>query len=253
MRIVRALIQGKECFGLVKDTRMIALKGNPFAAIEETGESFTLADVQLLAPVMPGKIVAVGVNYLDHMQEMKHEKPVDPILFIKPSTCVIGPEEPIIMPPESERVDYECELCAVIAKRCRCVAEEEAMDYVFGFTCLNDVTARDLQQRDGQWTRSKGFDTFAPIGPWIETEMAHYQSADIETRLNGQVKQRSNTRMQITPVARLIAYISRVMTLLPGDCIATGTPAGIGPMQPGDIVEVEISGLGVLRNPVLRQ
>jgi len=207
--------------------------------------------VVLLAPVVPSKIVAVGLNYRDHAQEVNHPIPEEPILFIKPTSALIGPDDPIVYPPLSQRVDYEAELGVVIKKRCRNVPPERAREYVLGYTCVNDVTARDLQRKDGQWTRGKSFDTFCPVGPCIATDIDP-NAADIETYLNGERRQASNTKHFIFPVEDVVARISQVMTLLPGDLIATGTPSGIGPMQAGDKVEVRIEGIGSLRNSVVR-
>jgi 2-keto-4-pentenoate hydratase/2-oxohepta-3-ene-1,7-dioic acid hydratase in catechol pathway len=198
---------------------------------------------------MPSKVVAVGLNYRSHAREMNMELPEEPMLFMKPSTSIIGPLADIIYPAMSQRVDYEGELGVVIGKTCRNISKLAAPAYIFGYTCLNDVTARDLQKKDGQFTRSKGFDTFCPIGPCIETELDP-ASVRIETKLNGQLRQETSTDDLICPVYGLVAFISQVMTLLPGDIIATGTPSGIGPMQPGDEVEIHISGIGTLRNRV---
>jgi len=206
---------------------------------------------RLLAPATPGKIIAVGLNYRDHAQEMRLELPQEPILFMKPSTSVIGPDDAIVYPRQSSRVDYEAELAVVIAKTCRDVRAEDARDVIFGYTCLNDVTARDLQVKDGQWTRAKSFDTFAPIGPWIETTIEDPGRLAITSRLNGQVKQSSNTHNLIFNVFQLVEFISSVMTLQQWDIIATGTPAGVGPMERGDEVEIEVEGIGTLRNSLV--
>ncbi len=198
---------------------------------------------------MPSKIVAVGINYRDHATEMKHDLPEEPMIFIKPSTSAIGPEDKIIMPSMSKRVDYEAELALVIGKQAKNVEPEEALQYVLGATCLNDVTARDLQKKDGQWTRAKGFDTFAPIGPFIVTGV-DYNNIDIELVLNGETKQKSNTAYFIANAQKIVSYISKIMTLNPGDVIATGTPSGVGPLSKGDVVEVRLQGIGTLRNHV---
>ena len=198
----------------------------------------------------PGKIVAVGKNYLDHVREMGgDEAPEHPILFMKPPSAVIGSGDAIVLPPDSERVDYEGELVAIIGSRLRDASPEEALRSVRGYTCGNDVTARDLQAIDGQWTRAKGFDTFAAIGPAL-VEGVDPADLAIATRVNGQTRQSSRTSLLIHPVGDLIAFISRVMTLEPGDAVYTGTPSGVGPLSPGDVVEVEVEGVGVLRNPV---
>jgi 2-keto-4-pentenoate hydratase/2-oxohepta-3-ene-1,7-dioic acid hydratase in catechol pathway len=203
--------------------------------------------VQITAPCSPTKIVAVGLNYKDHADELNMELPETPLLFMKPSTSVIGPNESIVLPKASERIDYEAELAIVISKPARNVSARDAVDYILGYTCLNDVTARDLQRKDGQWTRAKGFDTFCPIGPWIETEIDP-SDLSIELILNGEVKQSSRTSELIFEPADLIEFISSVMTLLPGDVIATGTTSGIGPMKDGDEVEVRIQDIGSLMN-----
>jgi len=205
---------------------------------------------KLLAPVLPGKIIAVGLNYRDHAQEMGHALPQNPILFMKPSTTVIGPDEKIIYPAQSSRVDYEAELGVVISRRCRNVKAGQARDFILGYTCFNDVTARDLQVADGQWTRAKSFDTFAPIGPWIVSDIEDPHKLAISSRLNGEIKQSSSTTNLIFSVFDLVEFISSVMTLEKGDVIATGTPSGIGPMNRGDDISIEIEGIGTLTNMV---
>ena len=208
-----------------------------------------LDEVELVAPVAPSKIVSVGLNYRDHAKELDMPVPSEPVIFIKPNTALIGPGEDIIYPASSTRVDYEAELGVVIKDRTRNVTQEEAKSHVLGFTCANDVTARDLQKKDGQWTRAKSFDTFAPIGPWIETDI-NPDNLKIRSYLNGEIKQSSSTSEFIFSVWYLVSFISSVMTLLPGDVILTGTPAGIGRMKPGDKVIVEIEGIGRLENQV---
>jgi 2-keto-4-pentenoate hydratase/2-oxohepta-3-ene-1,7-dioic acid hydratase in catechol pathway len=206
---------------------------------------------RILAPVLPSKIVAVGLNYRDHAMEMGHDLPASPILFMKPSTSVIGPGEAIVYPAQASRVDYEAELAVVIRQRCRNVRPEDARAVILGYTCLNDVTARDLQAKDGQWTRAKSFDTFAPLGPWIETEVPDPHSLAVRARLNGKTVQSSNTGNLIFSVFELVAFISSIMTLERHDVIATGTPSGIGPMARGDEVSIEIDGIGTLTNAVV--
>ena len=230
------------------------LAGHPFGGraedIKLTGVRFPLADVRLLAPILPSKVVCIGKNYADHAREMGGEPPDEPVIFLKPSTAVCGPGDPIQRPVLlSERVDFEGELAVVIGRLCRQVPADRVADVIFGYTCANDVTARDLQARDGQWTRAKGFDTFCPLGPWIETDV---DPADLElsTVLNGDVKQHSRTSLLLHGVQALIVFVSQVMTLLPGDVLLTGTPAGIGPMDKGDQVSVTIEGIGTLSNPV---
>jgi 2-keto-4-pentenoate hydratase/2-oxohepta-3-ene-1,7-dioic acid hydratase in catechol pathway len=216
---------------------------------EISDEEQKLSELKILPPCQPSKIVAVGLNYRDHAEEMKLPIPKEPILFIKPSTSIIAHGEDIIYPSMSKRVDYEAELGVVIKKRARNITEGEAKDYILGYTCFNDVTARDLQKRDGQYTRSKGFDTFAPLGPCIETNVEPDRLA-VEAYLNGDRKQSGSTRDLIFSVFYLVSFISQVMTLLPGDVIATGTPSGVGPMNTDDLVEIRIEGIGHLRNRV---
>lgn len=208
-----------------------------------------LGEAELLCPVEPTKVVAVGLNYRDHAREVGAALPQEPVLFLKPATSVVGPGEPIVLPAVSRRVDYEAELAVVIGRRARQVTVGQAPDCILGFTCGNDVTARDLQQKDGQWTRSKSFDTFCPLGPWVVPGLDP-SALEVICRVNGQVRQRGNTRELIFTVAELVSYVSEVMTLEPGDVLLTGTPAGIGPLRPGDTVEVEVQGVGVLVNPV---
>jgi 2-keto-4-pentenoate hydratase/2-oxohepta-3-ene-1,7-dioic acid hydratase in catechol pathway len=227
------------------------LAGTPFDEISLTNQYHRPSDIRLLAPCVPSKIVALGVNYRSHGEEMSHRIPTEPLIFIKPSTSVIGTEEKIVYPETSQRVDYEGELGVVMKSVTRQVTKDEAGQYILGYTCVNDVTARDLQARDKQWTRSKSFDTFCPIGPCIETELDP-GDLRLETVLNGEIKQRTSTSQLIFPVAELVNFISGVMTLLPGDVIATGTTSGVGPMQPGDVVEIRIEGIGTLRNYVVR-
>lgn len=249
MKFVRFESQGIISYGLAEDSTVYRIDGDIFGEYKVTEERFRLSGVKLLAPCKPSKIVAVGINYRDHATEMSHELPEEPILFIKPSTAVIGPEDVIIRPDMSQRVDYEAELALVIGKQAKNVAPEKAFDYVLGATCLNDVTARDLQSKDGQWTRAKSFDTFAPMGPYIVTG-ADYNNIDIELVLNGETKQKSNTSYFINKAHEIVSYVSRIMTLYPGDVIATGTPSGVGPMKKGDVVEVRLQGIGVLKNYV---
>jgi 2-keto-4-pentenoate hydratase/2-oxohepta-3-ene-1,7-dioic acid hydratase in catechol pathway len=213
------------------------------------GQVLALQDVHLLAPCRPSKIVCVGLNYVKHAQELKMALPDEPILFLKPPTSVLAPGGKIVYPSSCRQLDYEGELAVVIGKRCKDVLADEAEKHILGYTCINDVTARDLQRKDGQWTRAKSFDTFAPLGPWIGK--IDPLDVDIQTRLNGKVVQSSNTSDLIFDVPHLVQFISSVMTLEPGDVIATGTPPGVGPMQRGDTVEVEIEGIGVLKNCVV--
>ena len=251
MKIVRFKASGKTRYGVLEGARVVEYSGTPFGTFRRGRKKFPLKQVVLLAPVVPSKIVAVGLNYRDHAQELNAPIPEEPILFLKPPTALIGPNDPIVYPALSERVDYEAELGIVIKKRCRHVPPERAREYVLGYTCVNDVTARDLQRKDGQWTRAKSFDTFCPVGPCIATDIDP-NGVDVEAYLNEERKQASNTKHFIFPLEDVVARISQVMTLLPGDLIATGTPSGIGPMQPGDRVEVRIEGIGRLKNSAVR-
>jgi 2-keto-4-pentenoate hydratase/2-oxohepta-3-ene-1,7-dioic acid hydratase in catechol pathway len=252
MKIVRFSKGSKIQYGILNGDAIQAIEGGPFNGVNPASEQYKLSQVKLLAPCMPSKIVALGVNYRSHAEEMKSTLPEVPLIFIKPPTAVIGPEENIICPPSSTRIDYECELGVVIKKKAWRVPEEGSLDYVLGYTCFNDITARDLQRKDGQWTRAKSFNTFAPVGPCVETELDP-ANVPVETYLNGECKQRGNTSDLIFSVSEQISFISHVMTLLPGDIIATGTPGGIGPMQPGDTVEIRIEPIGILRNYVVKQ
>lgn len=236
-------------YGAVAEDVVREISGDIFAGYQVLDVTHPLQALRVLAPCTPSKIVAVGLNYRTHAAEVKMELPQEPILFLKPSTAVIGPEENIIYPAMAKRLDYEGELGVVIGKKCQAATVAQAPDYILGYTCVNDVTARDLQKKDAQWTRAKGFDTFAPLGPFIETELDP-SDVLIETFLNAGKKQSASTRDLIFPVPYLVSFISRIMTLLPGDVIATGTPEGIGPMQAGDVVEVRIEGIGTLRNSV---
>jgi 2-keto-4-pentenoate hydratase/2-oxohepta-3-ene-1,7-dioic acid hydratase in catechol pathway len=226
------------------------IAGHPFGPVTFTGERRGIDSVRLLPPVLPSKVVAIGRNYAEHASEMGGDVPAQPLVFLKPSTSVVGAGDAIAYPPSSSRVDYEGELAVVIGRLCRDVPESRAMEVVFGYTCANDVTARDQQKTDGQWSRAKGYDSFCPLGPWIETDL----SADdlrVTTTLNGEVKQDGRTSQIVHKIPSLITYITACMTLLPGDVILTGTPAGVGPMQVGDEVAVEIEGIGSLRNRVV--
>lgn len=237
-------------WGVVEGDQIREIEGDPFGRFSLRSEKKDLKEMKLLSPCLPSKIVALGLNYRDHAEEVKLPIPEKPLLFIKPSTSVIGPGEGIVYPKMSKRVDYEGELAIVIRKVAKKVSEDKAGEYILGYTCFNDVTARDLQPKDGQWTLSKSFDTFAPIGPWIETELDPYH-LDISTYLNGERRQYSNTRNLIFGPHYLVSFISHVMTLLPGDVIATGTPSGIGSMNIGDRVEIIIEGIGSLFNIVV--
>jgi len=236
--LIRYLMDGRELLGRIVGS----------VAVSE-GEEHSLDEIELLAPAIPRKIVCVGLNYREHADELGMKIPEEPIIFLKPPTASLLPGEPIILPGISEQVDYEGEMAIVVSRRCRNVPAAKADDFILGYTCFNDVTARDLQRRDGQWTRAKSFDTFAPFGPAIAGIDPY--DASIKTRVNGELKQNSNTSDLIFDVGQLIEFISRIMTLEPGDVIATGTPPGVGQLRAGDMVEVEIDGIGVLRNPVI--
>ena len=249
MRIVRFRKGSDTYYGIVEGVVVNELKGDIFSLYERTDRKYPIDELKILAPCQPTKIVALGLNYRSHAEELKMKHPEDPLLFLKPSTAVIGPNEDIIYPAMSHRVDYEAELGVVIGEEAKGVSEDEAEEYILGYTCFNDVTARDLQKKDKQFTRSKGFDTFAPMGPWIEMELDP-TNLKVESYLNGELRQSGNTADLVFSVYQLVSFISKVMTLLPGDVIATGTPAGIGPMQVGDTVEIVVEGIGTLRNQV---
>ena len=258
MRIIRFSAPEKlgvgtdRLFGVLNDQdAILVLRGDPiYSGIVPAEKSLKLSDVKLLAPVIPrSKVVCIGKNYADHAAEMDSEVPSEPIIFIKPNTSVIGPNELIIWPRMSERVDYEAELAIVIGRICKEVPASKAKDVIYGYTLANDVTARDLQKKDGQWSRAKGFDTFCPLGPWIETEFIPGDQK-ITSTLNGEVKQSSMLSEMIFKVPQIVEFVTNVMTLLPGDVILTGTPAGIGPMPSGASITVAIDGLGALTNKV---
>jgi 2-keto-4-pentenoate hydratase/2-oxohepta-3-ene-1,7-dioic acid hydratase in catechol pathway len=236
------------------DEIIATVVGDPlYSGVELTGEQYALADVRLLAPVIPrSKVVGIGRNYAEHAAELGNDVPDHPMAFFKPNTSVVGPREPIVYPTESDDVQFEGELGVVIGRICRDVPVAQAAEVVYGYTVVNDVTARDLQKPDGQWARAKGFDSFCPLGPWIETELDPGDLA-VTTTLNGEVRQHSRTSLMIFGVAELIAYVTSFTTLLPGDVIATGTPAGVGPMQPGDEVAVTVEGIGTLSNQVVKR
>jgi 2-keto-4-pentenoate hydratase/2-oxohepta-3-ene-1,7-dioic acid hydratase in catechol pathway len=242
---------GKIKQGYLEEGKVFEITGGIFGEYHPSGSEYEVSHIKFLPPCSPTKIVAIGLNYRDHAEELKKKVPDEPLLFLKPPTSIIGHEDRIVYPSHmSSRVDYEGELAVVVGKEAKWVNESDAFDYIFGYTCINDVTARDLQVKDVQYTRAKGFDTFAPIGPVIETDI-NPSDLEISTFLNGELKQHSRTSELIFTVPRLVSFISRVMTLLPGDIIATGTPSGIGPMKSGDEVQISIEGIGVLRNLVV--
>ncbi|MBD8515959.1 fumarylacetoacetate hydrolase family protein [Plantibacter sp. VKM Ac-2885] len=236
-------------YGIIDDADLVVLDGDPlYSGFEPTGERVPLADAVLLAPVIPrSKVVAVGKNYHDHAAEMGGEAPAEPLLFLKPNTSVVGPGDAVVFPKQSERIDFEGELAIVIGGVAKNVSAERADEVIFGYTIANDVTARDLQESDGQWARAKGFDTFCPLGPYIETEFS-FDGATIETRVDGEVRQHAPLSDMVHSIGAIVEYASAVWTLLPGDVILTGTPAGVGPFTDGQVVEVEVSGIGILRN-----
>lgn len=259
MRILRFRINRAVKYGVLEDDSIRVMLGTPYGHFRRSGgplrlteETYKLAEVQLLAPCLPSKIIGLGLNYRSHAEETRLQIPSVPLIFLKPSTAVVGPEAEIVYPRGSRRVDYEGELAVVIGRKARAVDRLKAEEYILGYTCLNDVSARYEQRDDVQWTRAKGYDTFAPIGPYIETSVSP-DDLKLETYLNGELRQSARTIDLIFPVDVLVSFISNIMTLLPGDVIATGTPAGIGPMKPGDVVEVKIEGIGTLRNYVVAQ
>lgn len=259
MRIARFTTGDDPRFALVQtegDTTYLAvLGGDPlYMPAMPTGERIELGDgVRLLSPVIPrSKVVAVGRNYMDHVREMGNEPPTSPMLFLKPNTSVVGPDDPIVLPDWTQEVSYEAELAVVISKVCKDVTPQNAKSYVLGYTVANDVTARDAQRADGQWGRAKGFDSSCPLGPWIDTDLDPEDVA-VRSRVNGELKQDGRTAEMIFDVPFIVSFVSEAMTLLPGDVILTGTPAGVGRIEHGDRVECEVEGIGVLANPVLRR
>ncbi len=266
MRIARYVADGGDpSYGIVElaedagqhpDT-VAAISGDPLAGpVKYTGERHLLDDVRLVSPVIPrSKIVAIGKNYAAHAAEFNSSVPDEPLVFLKPNTSVIGPGEPIVYPPETENLHFEGELAVVISRICRRVPDERAADVIFGYTIANDVTCRDLQAKDKQWSRAKGYDSFCPLGPWISTHLSIEEAGrlDIATTLNGEARQESNTAQMVYSIPRLIEFVTSFTTLLPGDVLLTGTPKGVGPMLPGDSVSVRVAGLGTLTNPVVAE
>lgn len=262
MKLVRFIVDNKNFSGIVEGERVFAVEGGDVLGfafayeslrIKKGLASWKLKDVKILSPVLPSKVVAIGLNYKAHAAEFSKPIPEEPMMFLKPSTSVIGPNDEIVYPSHmSKRVDYEGELAVVVGRNAVKVSKEDAKKHILGYTCFNDVTARDLQGKDIQYTRAKGFDTFAPIGPWIETDIDPLD-VRVESYLNNEKKQDSSTKDMIFDVYQLLSFVSNVMTLLPGDVIATGTPSGVGPMKPGDTIEVRIEGIGSLVNTVKGQ
>jgi 2-keto-4-pentenoate hydratase/2-oxohepta-3-ene-1,7-dioic acid hydratase in catechol pathway len=237
-------------YGILERDEVRGISAAPWNEWTQSSGTWRLAEVRLLAPVEPSKIVCIGRNYAAHAAELGNEVPKEPLMFLKPSSAIVGPEAPIVLTRYSNRVDHEGELAIVMGRRCSHLSDSDnALAGVLGYTCLNDVSARDLQKADVQFTRAKGFDTFCPVGPHIETQIDP-ANVQVETRVNGELRQSASTALMIYPCAFLIRWISRMMTLQPGDVIATGTPAGVGPLVANDVVEVSVGGIGVLRNPV---
>lgn len=253
MRIVRYQLSDQTPqFGWIMGDKVGSIEGDVFGAFQRQEARTPVESVQFLPPSIPGKIICVGRNYAAHAKEHGAEVPEVPLIFLKPTTAMIGPNQGIVLPPQSEQVEHEAELAIIIGKTGRWITPDDALSHVFGYTVANDVTARDLQRSDGQWTRAKGFDTFCPVGPWVETE---FDPADavVTCNVNGEMRQMASTRDMIFTVRQLIAFISSVMTLEPGDLLLTGTPAGVSPLNPGDVVEVSIEGIGTLSNPVVTE
>lgn len=250
MRFIRYQIKSQPpTFGWVQEDQVGALEGSPLGDFRRLPLSLALDSVRLLPPILPSKIIGVGRNYVEHAKEHGAEVPDVPLIFLKPPTSLIGPGDTILLPPQSQRVEHEGELVIVIGRGGRHIEPEDAMSHILGFTLANDVTARDLQRRDNQWTRAKGFDTFCPLGPWIDTDFDP-TDALVTCHVNGVMRQMASTHDMVFQPPQLIAFVSSFMTLEPGDVILTGTPAGVGPLLPGDVVEVKIEGLGTLRNAV---
>ena len=251
MQIVRFRADGKTRYGSLEGSAVVEYSGTPWSTFQRGRRRYALKQVVVLPPTVPSKIVAVGLNYRDHAAEMDMPIPEEPRIFLKPVSAIIGPDDPIVLPPQSQRVEHEAELAVVMKKRCRNLTAERVRDHVLGYTCLNDVTARDLQARDRGPTRAKAFDTFCPLGPCIATDIDP-NAVTVEALVNGVVRQSGSTKDFVFPVEDLVARVSEIMTLLAGDVIATGTPAGVGPLSAGDRVEIRIDGVGVLKNPVVK-
>ncbi|MGW3327439.1 fumarylacetoacetate hydrolase family protein [Streptomyces virginiae] len=252
MRIVRFEKAGTIRYGLLADGEVVPLINGPFGPLDVPSDAprFPLQEVRLLAPVTPGKVLAIGRNYAEHAAELGNEVPEEPLVFLMPGSAVIGPGEAIVTPSYTDELHHEAELAAVIGRTCRDLTPEQVPAHVLGYTCANDVTARDLQGPDRQWWRAKGSDTFCPIGPWVETEL-DVRAVGVRATVNGETRQDGNSSHMVHPVDRLIAHISSAMTLHPGDVILTGTPAGVGPLRRGDRVTVSVEGIGELTNPVV--
>ena len=250
MKVARFSNGAEPRFGIVDGPELVVLKGHPLVAgYQTTGERIPLKELKLLAPTIPSKIVCIGKNFADHAAEIGEDITEEPLIFFKPSSAIIGHGDAIVIPPQSKQVELEAELCLVIGKLAKNVSEEKALEYLWGVTIANDVTARDLQFGDGQWARSKAFDTFCPLGPWVETEFVP-DGQVIESRVNGEVRQNVAITEMVHKIPAIISYVSRNMSLLPGDIILTGSPAGISVINTGDMIECEIEGIGILSNPV---
>ena len=253
MRFGRVARPDGPAFVEILDDHAVLLDGHPFATIRRTDQAAPLSSVRLLAPIIPSKILCVGKNYADHAKEMGGDVPPEPLIFSKPATSVIGPGDDILLPRLSSEVHHEAELAVVIGRLTRHVSVEDALHAVLGYTCANDVTARDLQASDGQWTRAKGFDTFCPLGPWVDTDVDPRQGLRVQCSVNGESRQDATTSDLVFDVAQLVAYCAAFATLLPGDVLLTGTPAGVGPLHDGDSVTVSVAGLGELTNGVVSE
>lgn len=252
MRIARFSLEGNVAFGVLEGDALDVIKGHPFADFERSGQRIPLEKVRLLSPVLPNKVVAVGRNYSEHARELGNTVPETPVVFFKPSTAVVGPDDPVIYPGFSAEVHHEAELAVVIGRMCKEVPRERVHEVILGYTCANDVTARDVQRSEEQWARAKGFDTSCPLGPWVETDLDPSDVA-VQCTVNGEQRQLGRTGEMVRSVADLVVHISEAMTLLPGDVILTGTPAGVGPLNVGDEVAVTIEGIGTLTNKVIKR
>lgn len=249
MKVARFSNGAEPRYGIVDGPELVVLKGHPLSGFDTTGERVPLKDVKLLAPTIPSKVICIGKNFAEHAAEIGEEATLEPLIFFKPSSSIVGHGDAIVLPAQSSQVELEAELTIVMGRLAKDVSEEDALDFVFGYTIANDVTARDLQLTDGQWARSKAFDTFCPLGPWIETEFLP-ESQVVESRINGEVRQHSSITKMTHNIRTIISHVSKNMTLLPGDIILTGSPAGISVISSGDLVECEIEGIGVLSNTV---
>lgn len=249
MKVARFSNGAEPRYGIVDGPELVVLKGHPLSGFDTTGERVPLKDVKLLAPTIPSKVICIGKNFAEHAAEIGEEATLEPLIFFKPSSSIVGHGDAIVLPEQSSQVELEAELTIVMGRLAKDVSEEDALDFVFGYTIANDVTARDLQLTDGQWARSKAFDTFCPLGPWIETEFLP-EGQVVESRINGEVRQHSSITKMTHNIRTIISHVSKNMTLLPGDIILTGSPAGISVIISGDLVECEIEGIGVLSNTV---